>query len=191
VPLRVPSTMPEPVIPDRRKLNLGCDTYRLPDFINLDLRREGQVIPELLADVRRLPFPDAEFDFIYAGHLLEHLYYDRVPEYLQEWQRVLRPGGRLTIVVPDVGTGMRRYAEGAYQLDHVLPQIFGQYYSWDFEPQRHRYAYDYPRLVESVSRVPWKTVERLDFATPPSAIAPHVGRVISTADWQMGVVLTK
>jgi hypothetical protein len=63
VPLRVPTTMPEPVIPDRRKLNLGCDTYRLPDFINLDLRREGEVLPGLLAGVGHLPFPDAAFDF--------------------------------------------------------------------------------------------------------------------------------
>lgn len=191
VPVRLPPTMPEPVVPDRRKLNLGCDTYRLPDFVNLDLHQDPQIRPEVLADVLLLPFPDEEFDFIYAGHLLEHLFYDRVPDYLREWQRVLRPGGRLTVVVPDVGCGMRRYAAGEYQLDHVLPQIFGQYYSWDYEPQRHRYAYDYNRLVECISRVPWRGVERLDFGHPPSAIAPHVGRVISTADWQMGVVLTK
>jgi hypothetical protein len=86
---------------------------------------------------------------------------------------------------------MRRYASGVYQFDHVLPQIFGQYYSGDFPPQRHQYAYDYPRLVECVSRVPWKRVAQLDFNNPPSAIAANIGRQISTADWQMGVVLTK
>ncbi len=191
LPIRVPSDMPEPVIPDRRKLNLGCDTYHLPGFVNVDLHSDPRITPEVLADVAHLPFPDEEFDFIYAGHLLEHLFYDRVPDYLREWQRVLRPGGRLTIVVPDVGTGMRRYAAGTYELDHVLPQIFGQYYSWDFEPQRHRYAYDYPRLVESVSRVPWRSIAQLDFNNPPSAISANIGRQISAVDWQMGVVLIK
>jgi predicted SAM-dependent methyltransferase len=190
VPVRVPTAMPAAGARERR-LNLGCDTYRLPGFVNVDLRCEGQVRPEVRADVGRLPFADEEFDFIYAGHLLEHLYYDCVPAYLGEWRRVLRRGGTLAIVVPDVGTGMRRYAAGAYSLDHVLPQIFGQYYSWDYGPQRHQYAYDYPRLVDSVSRVPWTTVGRLDFRNAPAAIAPHIGRVISDADWQMGVVLTK
>jgi ubiquinone/menaquinone biosynthesis C-methylase UbiE len=142
-------------------------------------------------NVRDLPFRDGTFDFIYAGHLVEHLYYDRVPEYLDEWRRVLRPNGRLTVVVPDVGTSMRRYAAGTYTLDHVLPQIFGQYYSWDFGPQRHCYAYDYPRLVECLTRVPWQKVSRMDFGRPPEEIVPHIGRRISTADWQMGVVLTK
>jgi SAM-dependent methyltransferase len=189
VPVRVPTEMPAAAT--GRKLNLGCDAYRLPGFVNVDLRCEGKVQPEVLADAARLPFADGAFDFIYAGHLLEHLYYDCVPAYLDEWRRVLRSGGTLALVVPDVGTGMRRYAAGAYNLDHVLPQIFGQYYSWDYAPQRHRYAYDYPRLVESVSRVPWTAVARLDFGNAPAAIAPHIGRVISDADWQMGVVLSK
>jgi glycosyltransferase involved in cell wall biosynthesis len=188
IPVRVPSELVEA---SGRNLNLGCDTYYLPGFLNLDLYRDANVTPDVISDARNLPFLDDVFDFIYAGHLVEHLYYDRLPEYLIEWRRVLRPNGRLTVVVPDVGTGMRRYAAGVYSLDHVLPQIFGPYYSGDLEPQRHRYAYDYPRLIESLGRVPWRTVAQLDFNRPPEEIRPHVGAKISTADWQMGVVLTK
>jgi GT2 family glycosyltransferase len=191
IPLCVPREMPQPEPRVGPKLNLGCDTYYLSGFVNVDLHRDANITPDILADVRNLPFHDEEFDFIYAGHLIEHLYYDRIPEYLHEWQRILRPGGRLAVVVPDVGTSMRRYAAGDYSLDHVLPQIFGQYYSWDFEPQRHRYAYDYPRLIESLSRVPWRHAAQLDLASPPPEIRELVGRKISTADWQMGVLLTK
>jgi hypothetical protein len=188
IPLQVPAQLPEAY---GRKLNLGCDSYYLPGFLNIDLRKDANVTPDIASDVYHLPFRDETFDFIYAGHLLEHLYYDRVPEYLNEWRRVLRPNGRLTVVVPDIGTSMRRYAAGIYTLDHLLPQMFGQWYSWDYGPHRHCYAYDYPRLVESLTRVPWQTVAQLDFSRPPAEILPLVGVKISAADWQMGVVLTK
>ena len=184
IPPRVPAGLPDL---QPRRLNLGCDTYYLPGFLNLDLHRDSQVTPDLLANVHDLPFRDAVFDFVYAGHLIEHLYYDQVPEYLSEWRRVLKPNGKLTVVVPDVGGSMRRYAQGAYSLDHILPQIFGQYYSWDFGPQRHRYAYDYPRLVECLSRVPWSSLERLDFAQVPAEIRSHVGNKKSpepTGKWE-------
>jgi hypothetical protein len=69
--------------------------------------------------------------------------------------------------------------------------MFGQWYSWDVEAHRHRYAYDYPRLLESLSRAPWSSIERLDFAKAPAEIRAHLGSKISAADWQMGVVLTK
>jgi len=191
IPLCVPREMPQPEPCGRQKLNLGCETYYLPGFVNIDLHRDAIITPDILADARNLPFHDEEFDFIYAGHLVEHLYYDRLPEYLREWQRILRSGGRLVVVVPDIGTSMRRYAAGEFTLDHVIPQIFGQHFSGDFEPQRHRYAYDYPRLIESLSRVPWRSAVRLDLRNPPPEIRDQVGRKISTADWQMGVVLTK
>ena len=43
--------------------------------------------------------PDASQDFVIASHLIEHL---RDPiSGLSNWQRVLKPGGRLFLVVPD------------------------------------------------------------------------------------------
>jgi len=44
-------------------------------------------------------FADGELDFVVARHNIEH-YVDPIKA-LVEWKRVLRPGGRLAIVVPD------------------------------------------------------------------------------------------
>jgi SAM-dependent methyltransferase len=44
-------------------------------------------------------FQDGELDFVVARHNLEH-YVDPVKA-LQEWKRVLRPGGALAVLVPD------------------------------------------------------------------------------------------
>jgi ubiquinone/menaquinone biosynthesis C-methylase UbiE len=49
-------------------------------------------------DATRLSYPDGSFDRLIATHVLEHL-----PEpvsVLREWNRVVRPGGIISIVLP-------------------------------------------------------------------------------------------
>jgi SAM-dependent methyltransferase len=50
------------------------------------------------ADIRRLPFQDSSFDFIYTVGTIEHI--DEYAEALKEIQRVLKEGGRSIIGVP-------------------------------------------------------------------------------------------
>lgn len=48
-------------------------------------------------------FPDNTFSEIYASHVVEHFdYVDALPAALREWLRVLEPGGRALISVPDM-----------------------------------------------------------------------------------------
>lgn len=50
-------------------------------------------------DGKDLPFKDNTLDFVFSSHLLEDfLDWDPV---LKEWVRVLKPGGKLIIMVPD------------------------------------------------------------------------------------------
>lgn len=43
-----------------------------------------------------------EFEVVYCAHALEHLYPQDVPKALQEFLRVLEPGGRVIVFVPDL-----------------------------------------------------------------------------------------
>jgi FkbM family methyltransferase len=53
------------------------------------------------ADLSR--FPDNTFEALYASHVLEHFdYRDAVLAVLKEWHRVITPGGRLFVSVPDL-----------------------------------------------------------------------------------------
>lgn len=52
----------------------------------------------LHGDVRDLPFPDATFDFVYAGGVIEH--FDESGLAVAEMTRVLRPGGTLLLTAP-------------------------------------------------------------------------------------------
>jgi predicted SAM-dependent methyltransferase len=50
-------------------------------------------------------FPDSTFQDVYASHVIEHLdYLNEIPGALQEWHRVLVPGGRLYVSAPDLDT---------------------------------------------------------------------------------------
>lgn len=42
------------------------------------------------------------FDAIYCSHALEHLYPHDVATALSEFRRVLRPGGKVMVIVPDL-----------------------------------------------------------------------------------------
>jgi ubiquinone/menaquinone biosynthesis C-methylase UbiE len=54
------------------------------------------------ADLFRLPFPEASFDHAFVCFVLEHL--ARPREALRALQRVLRPGGTLTVIEGDHGS---------------------------------------------------------------------------------------
>ena len=65
---------------------------------------------------RGIPFPDASVDVVYHSHVLEHLDREDAPGFLRECRRVLKPGGFLRVVVPDLEQLARRYVEVARRL---------------------------------------------------------------------------
>jgi SAM-dependent methyltransferase len=63
-----------------------------------EFTRRGLAGEFVRGDVRRISFPDATFDFVYAGGVVEH--FRELDQALAEMGRVLRPDGRLLITVP-------------------------------------------------------------------------------------------
>lgn len=108
------------------KLNIGCGTSTIAGWVNIDnsptipLSRVpfGKRLfrtPDWPADVRRIdvrkriPFPNASVSFIYSSHTFEHFTYEESLAVARECFRVLKPGGILRIVVPDLGKIVRDY----------------------------------------------------------------------------------
>jgi SAM-dependent methyltransferase len=58
-----------------------------------------------------LPFCDREFDVVYHSHVLEHLTPDQGVRMIEECFRVLRPGGIMRVVVPDLERIAQLYLE--------------------------------------------------------------------------------
>jgi predicted SAM-dependent methyltransferase len=98
------------------RVNLGCgDRYR-PGWINIDIRPCG---PGVIAhDLRKgIPLETGSCDLVYHSHLLEHLSYDAATVFMKECFRVLKPGGVIRVVVPDLEVICRLYLQ---KLDAVL-----------------------------------------------------------------------
>lgn len=83
-----------------RLLEIGPGSVVLEGFETLNVRYSPNVTYVLNAS-RKLPFSSDCFDEIFASHVLEHIPWYEVEQVLQEWSRILKPGGKLTIWVPD------------------------------------------------------------------------------------------
>ncbi|MEL7496869.1 MAG: methyltransferase domain-containing protein [Planctomycetota bacterium] len=84
-----------------RRLNLGCGRCFHSEWTNVDL--EPVDFDVIACDITNgLPFQDQQFDAVYHSHVLEHLSPEAGKYLLSECFRVLRPGGILRIVVPDL-----------------------------------------------------------------------------------------
>jgi hypothetical protein len=82
-------------------VNLGCGARYHPDWINFDV---APCVPAVIAcDLSRgIPLPDAHCEVAYHSHVLEHLRREDALPFLRECHRVLKPGGILRVVVPDL-----------------------------------------------------------------------------------------
>lgn len=93
-----------------KKVNLGCGANFHPDWINIDAIKQH---PSIIAfDLRKkLPFKSDSIDVIYHSHLLEHFESEKAREFLFECFRVLKPGGIMRVVVPDLEQIARLYLD--------------------------------------------------------------------------------
>lgn len=107
-------------------LNLGCGSRTHPEWVNIDysLLAAFRSLPGLGAilgplpvgyrnwDLRRgIPFDSGTVAVVYSSHVLEHINHAGAPSFLKEAARVLRPGGIIRIVVPDLEASAREYIE--------------------------------------------------------------------------------
>jgi SAM-dependent methyltransferase len=84
-----------------RNVNLGCGFDRREGYINVDLHAMHE--PDVIADVRHLDlFATGYYDEVVAQDVLEHLPRADAQPALEEWSRILRPGGRLVLRLPNL-----------------------------------------------------------------------------------------
>jgi predicted SAM-dependent methyltransferase/GR25 family glycosyltransferase involved in LPS biosynthesis len=92
------------------RLNLGCGAQVHPEWTNVDImpQHPGAFNHDLN---KPLPFADASFEVVYHSHVLEHLTKEQGKAFVAECYRVLKPGGILRVVVPDLETIALLYPE--------------------------------------------------------------------------------
>lgn len=94
-----------------RRLNWGCGEHLGAGWINSDAKRAPGI--DLVADVRAgLPLDEGSIDYAVSVHALPELSYREQLPALRELRRVLRPGGALRLVLPDLDRAIDAYREG-------------------------------------------------------------------------------
>lgn len=166
---------------DARILDLGCAQGHLLEA----LRRVGytrltgvDLSSELLSSARRLlpetvrliqadlcewlkEEPDESFDVVFLHDVLEHLPRESVVDVLRDIRRVLAPGGRLSVRVPNLA-GLSGVFLMASDFTHVTPfteiSLFQVLEASGFDPHRIVLQSQAPRLFWS-----WHTPHRALF----------------------------
>jgi predicted nucleic acid-binding Zn-ribbon protein len=111
-------------MPDGLLVNLGCGIRPKEGWINVDFRPLSHV--DVVADVRVLPFEPESVAGIEAAHLVEHFrQYEMQHRILPYWRSLLRPGGTLRIICPNLAEIIARSASGRLALDEVKDLLFG------------------------------------------------------------------
>lgn len=85
------------------RLNVGCGRHVLDGYTNVDVQRSPRASrdPEILAKATEIPLPDNCADELTAIHLFEHFYRWEASVALKEWHRLLKPGGKLILEMPN------------------------------------------------------------------------------------------
>ena len=94
-----------------KRLNWGCGSWVEKGWINSDIKDEYN--PEIVCDIRNgLPLEDGEIDYAVSVHALPEFTVAEIVPVLQELQRVIKPGGVLRLVLPDLLKGIAAYQRG-------------------------------------------------------------------------------
>ena len=139
--------------------------FRFPSFIRyMDLSKGS-------------PFESNSFKGVYSSHALEHMFLDDAIKTLNECHRILKPGGLLRIVIPDlnklVDDYIRDKSVGNTQAHNfnisagfapaIKPSSLVDKISSYFGNAAHRWLWDYDMLSSTLLEVGFASVRRAEF----------------------------
>lgn len=88
------------------RLHLGCGKKKYRGYINVDSFGN----PDQYHDITALPYGENYADEILLVHVFEHIFPWKVLDVLKHWHRILKPGGRLIMEMPDLVKVLQNFA---------------------------------------------------------------------------------
>jgi predicted SAM-dependent methyltransferase len=161
------------------RLNLGCGAYKMKGFINVD--QLEKVNPDLVCDATELPYENETISEIYCGHLLEHMTLENGEKALGYWKKLLIPGGKITITVPDFDVLVTEYVD--WPTTDKLKKLNDLYIYSYCQDSHHKYCYSADLLKEVMGKAGFTDLKRLPvdhpyFVDPVSWQVAFTGRKI-------------
>ena len=163
------------------KLHLGCGKRFIPGYVHIDAVDFPHI--DHVSSIDRLSFiGDNSIDVIYNCHVLEHFKRRDVSRVLQEWRRVLKPGGTLRTSVPTFAALCSIY-QNTRNIELVIGALFGRQ---DYLYNIHYNVFDLTSLREqlegagfiAVREYDWRNVEHADVDDYSQAYVPHMDKTL-------------
>jgi SAM-dependent methyltransferase len=123
--------------------NPYCPPHRTVFVDKFERARKGMTVRKI-ENAWQLPFVDDQFDFLLSSHCLEHC--PDAIRTLMEWRRVVRPGGRLALILP--------HAFRTFDCGRVLTTMA-------------HHIEDYEKAVGLDDPAPWEEFERVSIPAQP------------------------
>ena len=139
------------------KVHLGCGNIHLSGYVNVDIQNGPGV--DVVADLRLLPWNDGTIDMVYSCSAIEHFGRREWIGVLQEWARVLRPGGLLRLSTADFDAAVARYQETGNLPELLGLLIGGQKDDYDW----HGMIFNFEELSKGLMTAGFGNIHRYDW----------------------------
>jgi predicted SAM-dependent methyltransferase len=179
------------------RLNLGAGKFHVEGWLSIDSVLELE--PDICEDVCTLPsFQPNSVDDLYGGHIFEHVL-DPIGALLR-WFEVLKPGGSLTIAMPDHAKAVELWMSAERfpvltekPLTGLLAVTTGFYSFRQYQEmkeanpaaaaaQQHRRSLDLPVLMALMEATGFVGLEQIDETM--HSCAPRFAEIVN---WQLMV----
>lgn len=107
---------------------------------------------------KNLPFKESSIDYIYTSHFLEHVTELEGDRILDDMYRILKIGGKIRIVVPDL-----EYAISTYKTNKkdMLKKYF--FLNKKSSMSNHRYMYDFGLMEEKLQKIGFEDINKCSY----------------------------
>jgi SAM-dependent methyltransferase len=110
------------------KLHVGCGNRPIAGWCNVDVAHLTDQVHYLDA-LKRFPFEDESFQFVFSEHFIEHLRFEDGLKFFKETARILKRGGVIRTATPDLD-----FLCELRTLDSDAKKRYAEYISQNFAP---------------------------------------------------------
>jgi len=149
------------------RLEIGCGKKPRPGFLTCDIRDLPGV--DYVCNSNALPFENNTVDEIYSRHVVEHFTLKEFLEVLHEWNRVLKVGGEVYIICPNLLWHLEQIMKGSHESffnktsgSNDRYWGFGSLFGWQQdEYDIHKFGYYFELLKDILVEFGFEKAENL------------------------------
>jgi SAM-dependent methyltransferase len=157
-------------------LNAGCGTHYADGWVNTDVWENETTTPDVKVEPgQKYPFEENTFDAVFLGHVLEHIPWKEVTDFLLDMKRVAKPNAKFLICGPDIYRTIERYAKGE-EPKHILMAALehqdlnlqpGREHEW-WDGAHHHWNCHHDRVAELLQQCGFTEIQDLFDVIPKS-----------------------